>query len=379
MKLPDIYSGDYKKLAIIPLALVLISIYFVLQIEPGLEFKGGVLVTLELDKPLSEDEISSQLHDARFTDFSVRSYKLGDSNIAEIEIAHSPEIVELESAYRDFLDTYEKYAKKRYEILVLKGSNGSTTVQETEAAELEQHLMDLRQKLMESSSSVLGKRITLTEDVDKLKPEVESLFSKVTLAYREDITSRISGRIDYESYSFKLINPSLSEVFVGKIEGVMLAAAVLSAIAVFVIFRDFVPSIAVLTGATCDVLFALGVMGLLNIPLSLAAIASILMLIGFSLDTDILLTVRILKRGFRNPRKSAYEAMLTGVTMSFTAILAFVALFLVGEITNIAVYQSISKIVLAGLVGDLIATWMLNAVIMIHHVEGVKREGFVVR
>ncbi|MCX8206197.1 MAG: protein translocase subunit SecF, partial [Candidatus Micrarchaeota archaeon] len=111
-----------------------------------------------------------------------------------------------------------------------------------------------------------------------------------------------------------------------------------------------------------------------------AAIASLLMLIGFSLDTDILLTVRILKRGMRDPRTSAYEAMKTGITMSFSAMLAFFALFVVGELTNIAIYQDISRIVLVGLFGDLIGTWLLNAVIMIYHVEkGAKSAGVVVR
>ncbi|MGC8923754.1 MAG: hypothetical protein ACP5H8_03615 [Candidatus Micrarchaeia archaeon] len=375
MELPNLYTGDYKKLAIIPLLLVLIGLYFITQIEPGLEFKGGVLVTLELSKQMSEQELGSLLSEMGFKDFNVRTYSLGESHIAEIEIAHTSEIVALEKTYTNFLDTYDKYSKKEYELLVLKGSNASTSIQEKELEELSARLLVLRKELADTASVVMGRQVVLPENIDKLKPAVEELFSDATLVYRNNIMSQISKKISYKSYSFKLINPSLSTIFIGKIEGVMLAAAVLSAVTVFFIFRSFIPSVAVLTGATSDIIFALGFMGIMHIPLSLAAIAAILMLIGFSLDTDILLTVRILKKGLKDPRASAYSAMKTGITMSLSAILAFFALFIVGEITNITVYQVISQVVIAGLIGDLIATWMLNAVIMIYYAEHVKMAG----
>ena len=56
------------------------------------------------------------------------------------------------------------------------------------------------------------------------------------------------------------------------------------------IFRDFVPSIAVITVALSDIIIAIGGMSLFGIPLSVASVGAILMLIGYSVDTDILLT-----------------------------------------------------------------------------------------
>jgi preprotein translocase subunit SecF len=141
---------------------------------------------------------------------------------------------------------------------------------------------------------------------------------------------------------------------------------------VYLMFRDLYPTFTILIGVIFDVIFALGAMGLLGIPLSLASIAAILMLIGYSVDTNILLTIRVLKRGLNSPRDSAHDAMKTGMMMTFTGILSFFALFIVSQITNIATYQTISLVVLFGLIGDLFATWMLNAVLMIHRAEGVK-------
>jgi len=380
MEFPNIYKGDYRKLVILPLIIVLIASLFMFHVQPGLELKGGVLVTLQLDKPMTDAEVMQSLAKAGFNEVNVRTYELSGMPIAEVEIAHNAEMVRLEAAYKDFLNTYDKYSRVQYEIVVLQGSNGSTASLERDASQMRQHMLDLREELMKDASTVMGKPIVLSTDVDALKPEVQALYTNVTVAYRANIMSELSKNLHYSAYSFKLINPSLSEIFVTKIEWVMVVAALLSAVAVFIIFRDFVPSVAVLCGATFDIIFALGFMGIAGIPLSLAAIASLLMLIGFSLDTDILLTVRILKRGLNDPHTSAYEAMKTGLTMSLSAILAFSALFVVGQLTNIATYQDISKIVLAGLFGDIIGTWFLNAVIMIYHVEkGVKSAGFVVR
>jgi preprotein translocase subunit SecF len=146
----------------------------------------------------------------------------------------------------------------------------------------------------------------------------------------------------------------------------------LMAITVYIMFRDVYPTVTILIGVLFDVLFALGAMGLLGIPLSLASIAAILMLVGYSVDTNILLTIRVLKRGFNNPRDSAHDAMKTGLMLTFTGILSFLALFMVSQITNIATYQTISLVVLFGLFGDLFATWLLNAVLILHRAEGVK-------
>ena len=51
--IPNIYSGNYKRLAIIPLALIIASIAVVLFISPvqkGNDFRGGILADLQFAK-----------------------------------------------------------------------------------------------------------------------------------------------------------------------------------------------------------------------------------------------------------------------------------------------------------------------------------------
>jgi preprotein translocase subunit SecF len=89
------------------------------------------------------------------------------------------------------------------------------------------------------------------------------------------------------------------------------------------------------------------------------------MLVGYSLDTDILLTTRILKRG-GDPRENAFDAMKTGLTMSITGLVAFLSLFILSLLTHIPTYFEISAVALAGLIGDMFATWGINAVMVLH-------------
>ena len=68
------------------------------------------------------------------------------------------------------------------------------------------------------------------------------------------------------------------------------------AIVIFVSFRTFVPAVAVVLSAFADMVMTAATMNIIGIPLSLGTLAALLMLIGYSVDSDILLTNRVLKR-----------------------------------------------------------------------------------
>ena len=111
MNLPNIYEGDYKKLLIFPILLVLISLFFIPSIKPGIEFKGGVQITFETPDLIDEKTLEEAVISEGFIDYTVKTYELGEINVAEIEIGHSDEILEVENSYREFLTTYDTYSK----------------------------------------------------------------------------------------------------------------------------------------------------------------------------------------------------------------------------------------------------------------------------
>lgn len=175
----------------------------------------------------------------------------------------------------------------------------------------------------------------------------------------------------------------MGEVVSKSLQGQALNAIILSfigmAFVVFIIFRTFVPSVAVVISAFADIVFAIAMMDIFGIVLSFGTLAALLMLIGYSVDTDILLTTRLLKRKGELYDKLR-EAMKTGLTMTTTTLAALVALYLVSSgsylvssFTRIDIIRDISIVLIFGLIGDIINTWMTNVGILRWYMEKQKR------
>ncbi|MCU4717614.1 protein translocase subunit SecF [Halapricum hydrolyticum] len=160
--------------------------------------------------------------------------------------------------------------------------------------------------------------------------------------------------------------------------GLALAFAGMS-VFVFALFRTFVPSIAVVISAFSDIVIPLAIMdllaltGLFDINLSLGTVAALLMLIGYSVDSDILLNNHILRRR-GSFYESTYNAMQTGVTMTLTSIAAMIVMTLVSSILSIPLLPDIGLILVFGLTADLMNTYMLNlSLLRWYKFEGVAR------
>lgn len=142
---------------------------------------------------------------------------------------------------------------------------------------------------------------------------------------------------------------------------------------VFAMFRTFVPSIAVVLSAFSDIVVPVALMNVLGIKLTLGSVAALLMIIGYSVDSDILLNNHVLRRqgGFY---ESAYRAMETGITMTLTSIAAMLVMTIVAAAFGIGLLSSIGLILVFGLTTDLLNTYMLNmSLLRWWKFEGVNR------
>jgi preprotein translocase subunit SecF len=127
----------------------------------------------------------------------------------------------------------------------------------------------------------------------------------------------------------------------------------------FALFRTFVPSVAIIVSAFSDLMIPLAVMNLVGISLSLGTVAALLMLIGYSVDSDILLNNHILRRSGEF-YESTYRAMQTGVTMTLTSMSAMAVMAIVASLFGIELLASIGFVLFVGLAADLMNTYMLN-------------------
>jgi len=171
--------------------------------------------------------------------------------------------------------------------------------------------------------------------------------------------------IDTERFSVRTIGPALGKAFWNQAQMGIIIAFIFMGIIVFVIFRTFVPSFAVILAAVSDIVITLALMQVFGISLSLASFAALLMLIGYSVDTDILLTTRLIRES--GPvREKIRGALKTGLTMSFTTIGALSALLISGISP---VLSQIAMVLLIGISIDIINTWLQNSVLLRWYVE----------
>jgi preprotein translocase subunit SecF len=142
---------------------------------------------------------------------------------------------------------------------------------------------------------------------------------------------------------------------------------------VFLLFRTFVPSIAVVVSAFSDIVIPVALMNLLGIELSLGTVAALLMLIGYSVDSDILLNNHVLRRSGEF-YESVARAMRTGVKMTLTSLAAMAVMTVVATLFGIGLLSAIGTVLVFGLAADLMNTYMLNlSLLRWYKFEGVAR------
>ncbi len=159
----------------------------------------------------------------------------------------------------------------------------------------------------------------------------------------------ISGTLSLTAAVFILVGKSMVSDVIGYIIGLIL---------IIIYFKNSIPSIAVILAAFSDIVITLAVINIIGMKLSTAGVAAFLMLIGYSVDTDILLSTKVLKRKHGSLMERIYMGMKTGLTMNFSTLAAvIIAMF----ISDSEVIKQIMTIISIGLLVDLISTWIQNA------------------
>jgi len=179
----------------------------------------------------------------------------------------------------------------------------------------------------------------------------------------DDTTARAFTKKVEEKYSGAKID-QIGSSFGKTLQEQAIIALIISfigmAIVVFAVFRTFVPAAAVVISAFADMVMTGAAMNILGIQLSLGTTAALLMLIGYSVDSDILLTSRVLKRKGKFDEKMQ-GAFRTGIIMTTTTFGAILAMWAVAAIGGIQIIFEIASVLLIGLFFDVMNTWLTNA------------------
>jgi preprotein translocase subunit SecF len=328
------YDKNYKRLLIIPAAVLALSIIYltIFYIQTGdiinkdVTLTGGTTLTVQTQASAQELEtILSQT----LSDFDIQTVSDNAGNQIQLIITVQEErIQEMEEAVEGYLN------------ITLTSENSS---RETTSASLS---ADFYRQLI----------IAVILAFFWMAAVVFFIFSTGKNLKFWTVVLNIAFGFFMGNF-FLSINPILSAIIFISFSVVLIRTYI----------KNSVPSFAVMLSAFADIVMTLAIVNLLGIKISAAGIVAFLMLIGYSVDTDILLTTRLLKK-HEGVNAALFRAFKTGATMTTTSIIA-VAAALIVVFPFASVLNQIFIILLIGLGLDLFNTWITNASITKWYVE----------
>jgi len=213
-------------------------------------------------------------------------------------------------------------------------------------------------------SSRLGKDVFVRKLTDFVSREQIGFIVETIDVSNEELKGVLKEKINFVDldYSVEEVGPSLGEAFYKQLLWALGFAFLFMAIVVFITFRTFIPSIAIVLAPLTNLLVTLAFIDLVGIKLSTTGVAALLLMIGYSIDTDILLTSRVLKRrGEGTVIVRIFSSIKTGLSMTFTTLIALIIAYF---ISNSFVLKQMFLILTISLLYDIVATYLMNAVIL---------------
>jgi len=334
MKFENWYDKNYKKLLVVPAIVLTLSLlyigFFYFQtgdiINKDVSLTGGMSITVQtqISSMELEEEISKHL-----TDFEIKTISDNAGNQMQLIITIG------ESGAEELEETLENFLG--YE---LTSDNSS---KETTSASLS---ADFYNQLVIAIILAFFWMAAVVFLIFSKKKKI-----KLWIVLLNILLGFFMGKV------FLTINPIIS-------------ALIFLAFATFLIrtyIKESVPAFAVMLSAFADIIMTLAIVNLIGIKLSTAGIVAFLMLIGYSVDTDILLTTRLLRKK-ETTNKALFGAFKTGSMMTLTSIIAMTAALIV-VFSFASVLNQIFTILLIGLGLDLFNTWITNASIIKWYVD----------
>ncbi len=368
MAIGNIYEKkNFRLFIIIPIAMLLVSLYFIPRIQLDQTLKGGVQIQLQTTSTVDVRALTSAI-DTKIPGAQASvSLSPGGVSItidANTSIANAQNyLLAIYSADTNY--TNSTFYLASYQQQLKSQPSNSTLVSDIskEQANITKEIGTMNSSIALEASSLAG--LVTVPSYNSTNPTSmvnvgQGIYTNASSYYESKVVSYLKGIVSFSSYSYNDVTPTLGSYFLSEMIDIIIAAFVLVFIAVFFVFRSPIPSLAVVFSSANDILVALGVMGIVGIPLGIASIGGILMLIGYSIDTSLLSSIRILKRSEDTPSERAFHTFKTGMTMTSSAILTFGILLVVSYLAFIPTYYEIAGVVLAGLVADIFTTWFGN-------------------
>lgn len=167
-----------------------------------------------------------------------------------------------------------------------------------------------------------------------------------------------SSGVVINSFSSESIGSFLGNLFFEQVVSILFVGFVLMSIVIFMIYRAPITSFGIVFASLANILTTLAVTSLLGIKISFAGFAALLMLIAYTVDTNIVLTNRVLRVTPENFRPQYKKALSTGLTLIATITFTMLVILL---FSPSKLLQNVSQILIVGFLFDLPYTWIFNS------------------
>jgi preprotein translocase subunit SecF len=192
----------------------------------------------------------------------------------------------------------------------------------------------------------------------------ESSTSKDLLL--SNIEDFINDELDEENISFGLQGSAIGDNFIKESSWLFIIGFLLIFAVSYIFFKEFIPALTINISTLSDIIGILAVFNLMGIKIGSVTIGALLMIIGYSSDSDLLLASSIFKKKDGNLKDRLGSAVKTQFTMNLTALITFVIMFALSSVDAI---KQISLVLIIGIFFDLINTWLASASIQRVYLE----------
>jgi len=238
-------------------------------------------------------------------------------------------------------------------------------------------LRDIDLKGGTSITLIFNKTITTEEIEPILKNQIENfiLSSSKTEEGRTSITILTEKNINASSiietlnlngfypteYSVQFVGPELGSTFFIQISILLTAAYIILFITNLFIYKRLIIAFTIIISSLANIIVVFGIMNLLNQKISFAGFSSILMLIAFAIDANVILATKILSGSLEEFYDQYKKGLITGLTINAGLI---ISMLIVLVFSNAPFLINIAQIQVIGFAADILNTWILNAAII---------------
>jgi len=183
----------------------------------------------------------------------------------------------------------------------------------------------------------------------------------------EEVVDIVNSTFPSAKFDVRHVGPSMGASFMKSAQKAVAIGFILMGLILAAIFKVPIVALTVILSSFLNVFEAAAYMTLFGIKLAPHTIGALLMLMGWSVDSEVLFDTKILKRREGDPKERALNAMKTAMTMSAAVFASLLALYL---FSTAKLVKDIAMILILGALFDLINTWFQSLSMVLWYVEG---------